>query len=72
MPPDIKSKELTHEYRKIPLDKVDEHISKVRDLASIVYPYPSTKIVRFLDLRVPGDHLLPSGLISPANSEAVQ
>lgn len=70
-PPTQGCRELLHEYSKIPSEKVDEHISKVRGLAWNVHPYPSIGILLFLDLGVSGDDLPLSGPTSPSDPEAV-
>lgn len=64
-------RELLHEYSKIPSEKVDEHISKVWDLAWNVHPYPGIGFLLFLDLGVSGDDLPLSGPTSPSDPEAV-
>lgn len=71
-PPTQGCRELLHKYSKIPSDKVNEHISKVRDLAWDVHPYPSIGVLLFLDLGVSGDDLPSSGPSSPVDYEAVE
>lgn len=69
-PPTQGSRELLHEYSRIPSDKVYAHISKVRDLAWDVHPYSSIGGLLFLDLGVPRDGLPLSDPTSPVDHEA--
>ncbi|RFU29148.1 hypothetical protein B7463_g7183, partial [Scytalidium lignicola] len=46
------ARELLEKYSKIPSDEVENHISKVRDDAWSVWPYPCLGGFRFLDLSI--------------------
>ncbi|KAI9705126.1 MAG: hypothetical protein M1836_006909 [Candelina mexicana] len=65
------ARELLENYSKIPAEKVNAHILKVRDLAWDIWPYPCIGRLRFLDLSLPQTSLYPSILQRLKNGQTL-